>query len=226
MVMYDRQTESLWQQVTAEAIVGDMVGSRLKFIPAQIISFEQFRSSYKDGLVLSRKTGYRRDYVRNPYVGYDSISNKPFAYKGPMDNRLRPMERLITVSIGKSYVAYPYSITGKLHVINDEIAKTPIVLFHTDGALSALDAAHIASSRKVGSTGVFNRKVDVDVLSFTYRDGKLYDEQTHSVWDITGQAIQGKLKAKKLTPIPHGDYFAFAWLVFKPKTKIYKPVSD
>jgi len=47
------------------------------------------------------------------------------------------------------------------------------------------------------------------------------DDQTGSVWDITGQAIQGELKGKKLSPVAHGDYFAFAGLVFKPETKIY-----
>ncbi|MEE9365128.1 MAG: hypothetical protein V3W44_00440 [Dehalococcoidales bacterium] len=39
---------------------------------------------------------------------------------------------------------------------------------------------------------------------------------------LPGKAIAGPLKGKQLTPIPHGDYFAFAWLVFKPKTEIYK----
>ncbi len=59
MVMYDRQTESLWQQISGDAVVGDMVGLQLKCLPAQIIPFEQFRSAYKDGLVLSRKIKVR-----------------------------------------------------------------------------------------------------------------------------------------------------------------------
>jgi len=221
LVMYDRQTESLWQQITGEAIVGDMLGAKLKRIPAQIISFEQFRSSHQDGLVLSRDTGYRRDYGKNPYVGYDDIRNTPFLYHGRTDRRLRPMEKVVTVNLSGEVKAYPYSITGKERAINDKIADTPIVVFHSDGAASALDKARIASSRQAGSTGVFGRKFDGRLLNFKYDDGIFYDEQTESAWDITGRAVQGPLKGKQLKRIVHGDYFAFAWLVFKPETKIY-----
>jgi hypothetical protein len=222
MVMYDRETESLWQQISGEAIVGDMVGSQLKRIPAQIISFEQFRSAYKRGLVLSRETGFQRNYGQNPYVGYDDISNRPFKYRGNKDGRLMPMEKVVTVSIGDSDKAYPYSITQRLNAINDKIADVPLVVFHAGGAVSALDKGHISSSRRVGSTGVFDRRVDGRLLSFRYSDSRFYDEQTASAWDITGRAVQGPLEGKRLTRLVHGDYFAFAWLVFKPETEIYQ----
>ncbi|MHC4510032.1 MAG: DUF3179 domain-containing protein [Planctomycetota bacterium] len=222
MVMYDRQTESLWQQISAEAIVGDMVGSRLKRLPAQIISFEQFRSAYKDGLVLSRDTGFRRDYGRNPYGGYDDISRTPFMYRGKTDSRLMPMEKVVAVSVADSDKAYPYSATRERRVINDKIAEVPIVVFHEDGAVSALDRSRIEASREVGSTGVFDRRVNGQPLVFYYKDGSFYDEQTKSVWDITGRAINGPLQGKELTRIVHGDYFAFAWLAFKPETEIFR----
>ncbi|MBW8038872.1 MAG: DUF3179 domain-containing protein [Planctomycetes bacterium] len=221
MVMYDRQTESLWQQFTGQAIVGDMVGTSLKRIPAQIISFEQFKNIHKTGLVLSRDTGFRRNYGRNPYVGYDDIENKPYLYRGKEDPRLKPMEKLITVNINNISKAYPYSITRKKHVINDEVGGQKIVIFHDRGAASALDKAEIALSREDGSTGVFRRELTGQVLTFSRNDEKFVDDQTSSIWDITGQAIKGKLKGKKLSPVVHGDYFAFAWLVFKPQTKIY-----
>jgi len=76
MIMYDRETESLWQQLFGEAIVGDLTGARLMPLPAQIISFRQFSAAYPNGRVLSRDTGYDRPYGRNPYVGYDDI-NQP-----------------------------------------------------------------------------------------------------------------------------------------------------
>ncbi len=57
MIMFDRTTESLWQQITGEAVVGSYTGTRLKTLPSQIISFEQFREVYPGGLVLSRETG-------------------------------------------------------------------------------------------------------------------------------------------------------------------------
>ena len=222
MVMYDRQTESLWQQISGEAIVGDMVGSQLKRLPAQIISFEQFRSVYKKGLVMSKDTGFRRNYGRNPYAGYDDITKTPFMYRGETDSRLTPMEKVVTVSVVDSDKAYPYSVTKERRVINDKIAEVPIVVFHDDGAVSALDKKLIGASRKVGSTGVFDRRIDGQQLVFHYKNGSFYDEQTKSVWDITGRAVQGPLRGKELTRIVHGDYFAFAWLVFKPETEIFR----
>jgi hypothetical protein len=95
-------------------------------------------------------------------------------------------------------------------------------VFHADGAVSAVDKGRISSSRNVGSTGVFDRRVDGQILSFRHSDGKFYDKQTASVWDITGQAVQGPLHGIKLKRIVHGDYFAFAWLAFKPETEIYQ----
>jgi hypothetical protein len=221
MVMYDHQTQSLWQQFNGEAIVGDMVDTTLKRIPAQIISFEQFRTTYKNGLVLSRDTGYRRKYGRNPYVGYDDINNKPHLYRGKQDPRLKPMEKLITVNINNTGKAYPYSITRKKRVINDEVGGQKIVVFYDRGATSAMDKAEIALSREDGSTGVFSRQLAGRLLTFSRKGDTFVDDQTSSIWDITGRAIQGELKGKKLSPLVHGDYFAFAWLVFKPETKIY-----
>ncbi len=209
LVMYDRETESLWQQATGEAIVGDMVGKQLDTLPAQIISYEQFRRAYPEGLVLSRNTGFKRDYGRNPYVGYDDINNRPLGYQGEYDGRVAPMEKFITVTIEKTHKAYPYSITSQRRVINDQIADVPIAVFHAEGALSVLDAARTAYSRPSGSTGVFDRRLDEKTLSFQ-ADGNLFvDSQTSSTWNITGKAIVGPFAGKQLKPIAHGDYFAF-----------------
>lgn len=82
LVMYDRQTESWWQQAIGEGIVGEYTGRRLTFLPAQIVSLSDFEATYPAGRVLSRETGYRRDYGRNPYVGYDRVDQRPFLFSG------------------------------------------------------------------------------------------------------------------------------------------------
>ena len=74
LVMYDRQTESWWQQATGEAIVGELAGERLEAYPARTASWREFRESHPQGEVLSRETGFDRPYGRNPYVGYDRRS--------------------------------------------------------------------------------------------------------------------------------------------------------
>jgi hypothetical protein len=178
--------------------------------------------------VLSRNTGYGRRYGSNPYVGYDDISKTPFKYNGPTDDRLLPMEKVVAVKIGASSIAYPYSITAAQGVINDNVDGVAVAIFHGPGAVSALDRYRISTSRRVGSTGVFVRKAKGRMLTFREDSGEFVDEQTGSIWDITGRATAGQLKGTQLKPIVHGDYFAFAWLAFEPDTEIYRSpgISD
>jgi len=222
MVMYDRATESWWQQFTGEAIVGDLTGRKLRQLPAQIVSFKQFIEAHPESKVLSRETGYRRDYGRNPYVGYDDASASPFLYRGKKDSRLRPMEKIVAVEIGGKFKAYPYSITRKSRVIHDQIRSQELVVFHAEGAASALDASEIGRSRDVGATGVFEPQVDGRRLQFRYENGQFVDAETGSRWNVLGQAASGEMKGKQLRRITHGDYFAFAWLAFRPDTEIFR----
>lgn len=221
MVMYDDVTESFWQQFTGEAIVGDMVGSKLELIPTQIISFKQFKDAYPGGLVLSTDTGYERDYGRNPYVGYDDIDQKPFLFRGKEDDRLPPNEKVIAIKDGDINKAYPYSITMEKRVINDKVGDRNIIVFHGEGAVSALDESNISDSKEAGSTGVFNPVLENKVLTFRYENGYFFDVQTGSKWDVTGKAIDGMHTGKQLGRIKHGDYFAFAWFAFRPETEIF-----
>ena len=222
LVMYDRKTETLWQQLTGKAIVGDLAGRTLTQIPSQIVSFRQFGETHPDGAVLSRDTGHDRPYGRNPYAGYDDIDNKPFAYRGPTDDRLPPMAKVVAVTIGDRYKAYPHSKTEEKRVLHDTVAGRPLAVFHAPGAVSALDAAEIAESKETGSTGVFDRRVDGRTLTFSYvDDGRFEDEDTGSTWTVTGKAVEGPLEGTQLDRVQHGDYFAFAWFAFRPDAALY-----
>jgi Protein of unknown function (DUF3179) len=75
LVMYDRQTESWWQQFGGEGVVGRYAGTRLRTQPVRIVAWRSFRAQHPDGLVLSRNTGYSRPYGENPYAGYDDVSS-------------------------------------------------------------------------------------------------------------------------------------------------------
>ncbi|MEF8817296.1 MAG: DUF3179 domain-containing protein [Salinibacter sp.] len=223
LVMYDRKTETLWQQLTGTAIVGDLTGRTLTQLPSQIVSFRQFGEAHPDGEVLSRDTGHSRPYGRNPYAGYDDINNKPFAYDGPTDDRLPPMEKVVAVSVGDLHKAYPHSTTEEKRVIHDTIGEHPLAVFHAPGAVSALDAARIEDSKETGSTGVFDRRVDGRTLHFAYAgDGRFRDEETGSTWTVTGTAVGGPLEGTQLDRLQHGDYFAFAWLAFRPDAPLYE----
>ncbi|WP_103028023.1 DUF3179 domain-containing protein [Salinibacter altiplanensis] len=227
LVMYDRKTETLWQQLTGTAVVGDLTGQTLEQLPSQIVSFRQFEEAHPDGEVLSRDTGHSRPYGRNPYAGYDDIDSKPFAYDGPTDDRLPPMEKVVAVSVGDRHKAYPHSTTEEQRVVHDTIGDQSLAVFHAPGTVSALDAARIENSKETGSTGVFDRQVDGRTLHFAYAgDGRFRDEETGSTWTVTGTALDGPLEGTQLDRLQHGDYFAFAWLAFRPDAALYDDRGD
>ena len=221
LVMYDRQTESLWQQFTGEAIVCVMTGEQLMMIPSGLIGFEQFQAAYPAGKILSKETGYSREYGRNPYPGYDDIRNNPFLFRDPLDERLPAMARVVTVSDGKYHNAYPVELLEKLGVIHHQLGNQAVVIFHQDGVSSALDTTRIANGDDVGATGVFVPLVGKQELTFI-KERRFVDEQTGSHWNIVGQAILGPLKGKQLERLVHADQFWFSWGAFRPDTLIYQ----
>lgn len=222
LVMYDRTTESWWQQLTGEAIAGERVGTQLKFLASQVVAFKDFKSQYPDGKVLSRETGIQRTYGANPYVGYDAVDNSPFLYQGPpTPNVLKPTDRVVTLVVGDSAITYPYRVLADKHVINDAVAGQEIAVFWAGGVSSALDARTIASGRDIGATGVFSRTLNGKTLNLFADGDKIKDKETGTTWNILGQGIEGALAGQQLTPIVHGDFFWFAWAAFRPDSKVY-----
>ena len=118
LIMWDRQTETWWQQFTGEGIVGELAGKRLTILSASIISFSDFRAANPDGLVLSRDTGFVRAYGRNPYAGYDRADRSPFLFDGDLDGRLLPKERVATISIDEVDAAFPFTTLEDERVVN------------------------------------------------------------------------------------------------------------
>ena len=116
---------------------------------------------------------------------------------------------------------YPFSVFKTSPVINDEVGRTPVVIFSKEGTLSALDAETIRDSRTIPSATAFERRLEGNVLTFETREGRIYDPQTGSQWNLLGQAIDGKLKGRRLQAVEGGVHFAFAWLAFAPDAEIF-----
>jgi len=224
LIMYDRQTETWWQQATGEAIAGELTGRQLEFYPAAIISWLDFKTSFPQGKILSRETGYARDYGRNPYIGYDDVNNPPFLYDGPpTPNQLPPVARVLTIDLNGEAVAYPYETLEQVGVVNDTVGGESVVVIWQAGIASPLDGTTTSNGRDVGATAAFSRMVNGQLLSFTFSEGKIVDDQTNSEWNILGQAIAGELKGSHLTPVVAINHFWFSWAAFKPETRIYQP---
>ena len=224
LIMYDRQSETWWQQATGEAIAGELTGNQLEFYPATIISWQDFKAAHPSGKVLSRDTGYPRDYGRNPYVGYDNVNNPPFLYDGPpTPNQLPPVARVLTIDLNGEAVAYPYETLEKIGVVNDIVGGEAIVVFWQAGTVSPLDSASTASGHDVGAAAAFSRQINDQILTFTFEGGAIKDLETGSTWNVLGLATDGELAGTQLTAVISINHFWFSWAAFKPETKIYQP---
>jgi hypothetical protein len=221
--MYDRQTESWWQQITADAVVGELTGTRLDLIPSQVLSWQQFKRLHPDGRVLSTDTGYDRPYGSNPYVGYDQPNSPPFASSGETDDRLPPKERVAAVQTGKnSAVVYPFSPLEREAPVNDDVEGKPVVVFYDPDVASPLDAAEITQGADVGTAAIFERVADGRTLSFERgsKPGTFRDRETGSTWDMGGRATSGPLQGERLDQVQSDDQFWFALAAFFPRVEI------
>ncbi|MDA3040106.1 MAG: DUF3179 domain-containing protein [Actinomycetota bacterium] len=196
MVMYDRQTKTLWSHFLGRGLVGHYAGAQLELVPAQTVGWGSFKELYPDALVLSQDTGFDRDYGRNPYSGYDSIDGAPitgFLASEP-DPRLVPMQRIVGVLDGDMATAATLDAVaseGVLHLPDEGGASGGAgVIFHHAGLSSALDDDQVANGVEVGQTGVFvARSEDDEALTFeAVGDGTFVDDQTGSTWTINGRA--------------------------------------
>jgi hypothetical protein len=224
LVMYDRQTESWWQQALGLAIAGGYTGTQLVARPAAIIAWSEFKAAYPDGRVLSRDTGFDQPYGQNPYQGYDNINSSPFLYQGPpLPGTLKPLARILAVTVSGAVVAYPFEVLRKVHIVNDVVGGMSIVVFWTPGTASPLDAPTTADGRDVGSATAFLSPLNGQRLTFTFDGTHFLDAQTGSQWDGLGHAISGTLAGQTLTPITLAvNAFWFAWVSFQPATHVYQ----
>jgi hypothetical protein len=220
LVMYDRQTESLWSHFTGESLAGVLTGTELESYPVATVSWAAWIDAHPEGLVLSRDTGSDRDYGRNPYPGYDDIDVAPFLFEGETDGRLAAKERVIGIGRDTDPTAVRLDPLLEDGVAVFELDGAPAVAWALPGTASALDTDRVDEGRDVGATGVFRPVVDDRPLTFDRRSGSFVDRETGSTWDVLGRAVDGPLDGRQLEPVEHVDTFWFAWAAFAPDTEV------
>ncbi|MBT6117746.1 MAG: DUF3179 domain-containing protein [Rhodospirillaceae bacterium] len=152
LVMYDRLTETWWQQFTGEAIVGKLAGEVLKVLPARLESFEKFAARAPHGTVMTPED-FRR-YGRNPYALYDNPDGRPYPmfFDGTMPDGVPYMMRVVVVS-GEAWSLPLLREKGR-------IESGDLVLTWTEGQASALDKSNIPDGRDVGNVIAQRRASD------------------------------------------------------------------
>ncbi|WP_208758091.1 DUF3179 domain-containing protein [Bradyrhizobium zhanjiangense] len=164
LVMYDRQTESWWQQFGGDAIVGVMSGKHLRLVPSRLESFGRFRQRFPQGQVLIPNDPAVRRYGTNPYAGYDAGGRQPFLYDGSLPHGIDPMERVIAVETRPShYEAWSLPLLRE----RGTIEAGDIVIKWEAGQTSALDKGTIGGGRDIGNV-VVQRQQDGRLSDIPY----------------------------------------------------------
>jgi hypothetical protein len=160
LIMYDRQTESWWQQFTGEAIVGTLAGARLEALPARVESLALYRGRHPRGLVLVPTDRHARAYGRNPYEYYDRRDRPYGLHKGPlMPTDIAPMARVVVVD-GEGWSLSLLRAEGRIETAD-------LVLTWEPGQASSLDSAFVSQGRDVGNVTV-QRKIQYGLEDAVY----------------------------------------------------------
>ncbi len=225
LVMWDDVTQSLWQQITGEAIVGTMAGRRLSPVSTAIVSWGDFAANNPDGLVMSEDQGFGIPYGANPYVGYSrqGAPYRPF-FDEDVDPRYPAMERVVGVNVDGAQKAYPFSLLAEARVVNDVVGDTPIVVFWgAPDTADALDAGSIRDSQAIGTGIAFLATVEGRNLTFEALDGDRWrDAETGTTWTLLGVAVDGPLTGSRLQIASHRNEFWFAWQGFFPDAPVWE----
>ncbi len=209
LVMYDRQTGSLWSQLLGEAVEGELKGTRLEFLPSWQTTWADWKAQHPETRALRKGFSGTRD----PYVSYYASGQAGVLGEAVRDDRLYVKEFVIGVEQNGDSVAFPFGTLNDEPVINHQVGGVDIL---------------VVFNRDPGSGVVYDRSVDGQTLTFQPDDGlKLTDLETGTIWDgLTGEALEGPLAGKSLQRVKSTTSFWFGWKDWFPNTKVYGIDAD
>ncbi len=204
LVMYDRQTDSRYPQIMGLGISGPNKGFELEQIPATTTTWAKWKSAHPDTLVLSRDTGYARDYSVYPYGDYDTNGSVffPVAYES---SRFSAKKQVTGARVGMDSAAFVKDDLRGTVVANLMLGGHPVVAFY-DGSMDFVR--------------VFSRTVSDSTYTFSFDNFQIVDKETGSVWNGQGVATSGALENTSLSPVNHLHVMWFGWYAFHPSTAI------
>ena len=214
-VMYDRQTESWWQQATGKGIVGTYAGDQLQLLPVSILPWSEVERNFPQAEVLSRDTGYDWPYGTNAYEGYDT-SDGPFLYVGPeLTPQYELFERVLAVRVADEIRPFSYKQMWDEKVLTEQVGGREIALFWQAGTASAVDASAVAIGRDVGSANAYFPQINDRSLTFFHDGQEIRDRETGSTWSLSGVALEGELEGSRLESPISFQHFGYSWFAFK-----------
>ena len=208
LVMYDRETGSLWSQFAGEAVYGPLDGTRIEIVASQLTPWSDWRRQYPDTLVLDKQDFPLTEDV---YFGYYLSTSPGEIGQINRDDRLRTKEFVLGITGERSQRAYPIRVLRKVWIVNDTFEDDDIVVLISNGG---------------ATTAVYSRSAGGRALTFERADSQfeMVDRETGSVWNMaTGVAVSGDLEGETLRRLPSFVAFWFAWTDYHPETELYEP---
>ncbi len=206
LVMYDRETGTLWTQVDGKALRGPLAGKRLVAVPAMQTTWRVWKRLHPNTLVLRKPATVRG----SPYEDYFADSNRRGLFGTRGDSRLEGKTLILGIESGEEAVAIPLATLEKKLLLEITLAGQPIVVSYSRASLTP---------------AVFRARLDDRTLSFRLvskeKETFLEDAGTHSLWlPLEGRAVQGPLTDKQLEPVPYMRSYWYAWSAYRPKTSL------
>ncbi len=207
LVMFDRETGTLWSHLTGEALEGPLVGQQLEQLLSEQTTWGRWRAEHPKTLMVDVDPS---DVRIDPYQGYYSAQDAGVVGRKRSDNRLPVKEKVIGVRLGGRVKAYSFTALARDRIVNDTVGGVPLVVVFDPASYSG---------------AVYRRDSGGTLLTFTAGAIPLSmrDDQTGSEWDgLSGKATTGSDAGMELEQVPITYGFWFGWVDFYPNTEVYK----
>ncbi len=212
LVMYDRATgtDSYWPQILGRSVQGPHMGDRLDFFPVLWTTWGRWKDKHPDTTVLTSDTGYIRSYGNDPYGSYRK-DNTYYQQGQPMygvidaSDSFQDKKVVVGVKVKDCALAVPKAEFRSTGLAQTELGGTPILIVHEE----SLDVVR-----------AFSRKVGGETKKFVKEDGNLVSQTDGTIWEMTGEPVEGPLSNQKLQPVPFFDAMWFSWYSFYPDTRV------
>jgi hypothetical protein len=207
LVMFDRETGTLWSHLTGEALEGPLVGQHLQQLLSEQTTWGRWRAEHPETLMLDVDAS---DVRFDPYQTYYSAGDAGVVGRKRADNRLPVKEKVIGVRLGGEVKAYSFKALARDRVVNDTVGGVPLVIVFDPVS---------------NSGAVYRRNLGDALLTFTAGSTgfSLRDDQTGSEWDgLSGKATTGRDAGMELEQVPITYSFWFGWVDFYPNTEVYQ----
>ncbi len=229
LIMYDRQTDTLWSHLTGKGVVGPLKGKQLKTHPAAMMTYAEWKHLFPGTKVLKKNTGRFDSFFssssRDPYEGYYYSSRAGVIPQKYRDNRLHPKTFLVGVTLApptggeKLAKVYPFADLNRAGVVNDDFAGRKLLVSYCETAKSGLVFDRAVKGRTLTFESVSENGAKKEKGGCAF----MRDRETGSQWvGLTGEAVAGPMKGQKLRRIQSTQSFWFGWKDYYPKSKVYR----